>query len=131
MILGEAVRTPYWGAATRLQIAVGYPLPRQECAWLAVMNRLWQHTNPSGEQGVCRARSATLISPACTRANFTADDKTMSARNTSLLTRSINAVWHPCTQMKQHETLPLLPIARAEGVWLYDFDGRRYLDAIS
>jgi len=33
--------------------------------------------------------------------------------------------------MKQHETLPLVPIARGEGVWLYDFDGRRYLDAIS
>jgi len=90
-----------------------------------------EHTTPSSEPGVCRARNATLISPACTRANFTADDKTMSAYNTSLLTRSINAVWHPCTQMKQHETLPLLPIARAEGVWLYDFDGRRYLDAIS
>jgi len=33
--------------------------------------------------------------------------------------------------MKQHETLPLVPIARARGIWLYDFDGRRYLDAIS
>jgi adenosylmethionine-8-amino-7-oxononanoate aminotransferase len=33
--------------------------------------------------------------------------------------------------MKQHEWLPLTPIARGEGVWLYDFDGRRYLDAIS
>ena len=33
--------------------------------------------------------------------------------------------------MKQHETLPLVPIARGDGVWLYDFDGRRYLDAIS
>ena len=33
--------------------------------------------------------------------------------------------------MKQHETLPLVPIAHGEGVWLYDFDGRRYLDAIS
>lgn len=33
--------------------------------------------------------------------------------------------------MKQHETLPLVPIARGSGVWLYDFDGRRYLDAIS
>jgi adenosylmethionine-8-amino-7-oxononanoate aminotransferase len=33
--------------------------------------------------------------------------------------------------MKQHATLPLVPIARGEGVWLYDFDGRRYLDAIS
>jgi len=33
--------------------------------------------------------------------------------------------------MKQHETLPLVPVARGEGPWLYDFDGRRYLDAIS
>ncbi len=33
--------------------------------------------------------------------------------------------------MKQHEMLPLLPIARGSGAWLYDFEGRRYLDAIS
>jgi adenosylmethionine-8-amino-7-oxononanoate aminotransferase len=33
--------------------------------------------------------------------------------------------------MKQHETLPLVPIARGQGAWLYDFDGRRYLDAVS
>jgi adenosylmethionine-8-amino-7-oxononanoate aminotransferase len=55
----------------------------------------------------------------------------VSTRNSSLLTRSAAAVWHPCTQMKQHETLPLVPIARGSGIWLYDFDGRRYLDAIS
>jgi adenosylmethionine-8-amino-7-oxononanoate aminotransferase len=40
-------------------------------------------------------------------------------------------VWHPCTQMKDHERLPLVPIDRGEGAWLYDFDGHRYLDAIS
>jgi adenosylmethionine-8-amino-7-oxononanoate aminotransferase len=33
--------------------------------------------------------------------------------------------------MKQHETLPLIPISRGEGIWLHDFDGGRYLDAIS
>ncbi len=33
--------------------------------------------------------------------------------------------------MKHHEWLPLVPVARGEGCWLYDFDGRRYLDAIS
>ncbi len=33
--------------------------------------------------------------------------------------------------MKQHESLPLVPVAHGKGVWLYDFDGRRYLDAIS
>ncbi|WP_034640151.1 adenosylmethionine--8-amino-7-oxononanoate transaminase [Chitinilyticum aquatile] len=49
----------------------------------------------------------------------------------SLLSRSLAAVWHPCTQMKHHETLPLLPIAGGEGVWLQDSDGRRYLDAVS
>ena len=33
--------------------------------------------------------------------------------------------------MKDHEWLPMTPIARGSGVWLYDHDGRRYLDAIS
>jgi adenosylmethionine-8-amino-7-oxononanoate aminotransferase len=51
--------------------------------------------------------------------------------NRTLLERSLHAVWHPCTQMKVHERLPLVPIARGAGVWLYDFDGRRYLDALS
>jgi adenosylmethionine-8-amino-7-oxononanoate aminotransferase len=48
-----------------------------------------------------------------------------------LAARDLRVVWHPCTQMKDHEWLPMLPIARGEGVWLYDHDGRRYLDAIS
>lgn len=51
--------------------------------------------------------------------------------NRTYLERSLRAVWHPCTQMKVHERFPLVPIARAEGVWLYDFEGARYLDAIS
>jgi adenosylmethionine-8-amino-7-oxononanoate aminotransferase len=54
-----------------------------------------------------------------------------SSRDELLLKRSRAAVWHPCTQMKQHETLPLVPIARGRGCWLYGFDDRRYLDAIS
>ena len=54
-----------------------------------------------------------------------------STRNDVLLKRSLAAVWHPCTQMKHHETLSLVPVARASGCWLYDFDGRRYLDAVS
>jgi adenosylmethionine-8-amino-7-oxononanoate aminotransferase len=33
--------------------------------------------------------------------------------------------------MKLHETLPLVPIRSGEGPWLIDFEGRRYLDAIS
>jgi adenosylmethionine-8-amino-7-oxononanoate aminotransferase len=54
-----------------------------------------------------------------------------STRNDLLLKRSLSAVWHPCTQMKHHERLPLVPIERGAGCWLYDFAGRRYLDAIS
>ncbi len=51
--------------------------------------------------------------------------------NTDWLQRSLTAVWHPCTQMKHHPALPLVPVARAEGVWLEDFEGKRYLDGIS
>jgi adenosylmethionine---8-amino-7-oxononanoate aminotransferase len=54
-----------------------------------------------------------------------------STHNDVLLKRSLAAVWHPCTQMKQHETLPLIPVARGAGCWLYDYDGARYLDAVS
>ncbi len=54
-----------------------------------------------------------------------------ASRNAAIAARDLAAVWHPCTQMKDHERLPLVPIARGEGVWLYDFDGRRYLDGIS
>ncbi len=47
--------------------------------------------------------------------------------------RSLASVWHPCTQMKLHESdgVPLVPVARAEGVWLHDHEGRRFLDGIS
>ncbi len=33
--------------------------------------------------------------------------------------------------MKHHERQPLVAVARAEGPWLHDREGRRYLDAIS
>ncbi len=51
--------------------------------------------------------------------------------NTELLARSLSAVWHPCSQMKHYESFPLVPVARGQGVWLYDHDGKRYLDAVS
>jgi len=51
--------------------------------------------------------------------------------NQDLLRRDLSVLWHPCSQMKDHEWLPLIPISRGKGVWLYDFDGNRYLDAIS
>ncbi len=51
--------------------------------------------------------------------------------NQDLLKRSLKAVWHPCTQMKRHEKVPLIPMQRGDGVWLYDTDNKRYLDAVS
>ena len=52
-------------------------------------------------------------------------------KSAELAARDLAVVWHPCTQMHDHETLPMLPIARAEGAWLYGHDGRRWLDAVS
>lgn len=47
------------------------------------------------------------------------------------MARSLRSVWHPCTQMQHHEQIPLIALKRARGVWLYDHDGKRYLDGIS
>src|SRR6202034_1763181 len=49
----------------------------------------------------------------------------------SLAARDLRVVWHPCTQMKDHETLPMIAVRRGSGAWLEDYDGRRYLDAVS
>jgi len=45
--------------------------------------------------------------------------------------RDLEVIWHPCTQMKDHETLPLIPVQSGKGVYLYDFEGKRYIDAVS
>lgn len=57
----------------------------------------------------------------------------VSTSDSSLVSRSLAAVWHPCTQMQWHadQSLPLLAISRAQGAWLHAPDGRRYLDGIS
>lgn len=51
--------------------------------------------------------------------------------NQQWMERDLSVLWHPCTQMKDHEQLPLIPIRKGDGVWLEDFDGKRYLDAVS
>ena len=53
------------------------------------------------------------------------------AGNAALAARDLKHVWHPCTQMHDHETVPMVPVVRGEGAWLVDADGRRYLDGIS
>jgi adenosylmethionine---8-amino-7-oxononanoate aminotransferase len=50
---------------------------------------------------------------------------------TDWVERSLRSVWHPCTQMQHHETVPLIPVSHGRGAWLFDHDGKRYLDAIS
>ena len=52
-------------------------------------------------------------------------------KNNELKNRDLDVLWHPCTQMKDHETLPLIPIKKAHGIYLEDFEGNRYIDAIS
>ena len=53
------------------------------------------------------------------------------SKNAGWQQRSRRHVWHPCTQSIRLEAVPPLPMARGEGVWLFDHDGRRYLDATS
>jgi adenosylmethionine-8-amino-7-oxononanoate aminotransferase len=51
--------------------------------------------------------------------------------NKSWMERDLAHVWHPCTQMKDHESVPMIPLRAGRGVWLEDFAGQRYLDGIS
>jgi len=53
------------------------------------------------------------------------------SKNEAIRQRDLAVLWHPTTQMKDHEWLPLLPVRRGRGVWLEDMEGKRYIDAIS
>ncbi|PAF53229.1 adenosylmethionine--8-amino-7-oxononanoate transaminase [Helicobacter sp. 13S00482-2] len=48
-----------------------------------------------------------------------------------ILNLDIKSIWHPCTQMKDHEKLPIVPIKSGKGVYLYDFEGKSYIDCVS
>ncbi len=52
-------------------------------------------------------------------------------KNREISQRDLSVIWHPCTQMKDHEILPMIPIEKAHGVYLKDFEGNQYIDAIS
>jgi adenosylmethionine-8-amino-7-oxononanoate aminotransferase len=45
--------------------------------------------------------------------------------------RDLKHIWHPCSQMKDYEELAPIVIEKGKGVYLYDYKGNRYLDAIS
>ena len=55
----------------------------------------------------------------------------MTSGNSDWVTRDLAHVWHPCTQMKDHESVPMIPLRSGSGVWLEDFTGKRYMDGIS
>ena len=48
-----------------------------------------------------------------------------------LVKMDLNHIWHPCTQMQDHESLSLIPIKSGKGVYLYDFEGKGYIDGVS
>ncbi|KOS62142.1 adenosylmethionine--8-amino-7-oxononanoate transaminase [Lysinibacillus agricola] len=50
---------------------------------------------------------------------------------TELQKRDLQYVWHPCSQMKDYEQFPPIVIKKGQGVWLYDENNQRYLDAVS
>jgi adenosylmethionine-8-amino-7-oxononanoate aminotransferase len=54
-----------------------------------------------------------------------------TGKNDAIRQRDLAVLWHPTTQMKDHEWLPLLPVRSGQGVWLEDMEGKRYIDAIS
>ncbi len=45
--------------------------------------------------------------------------------------KDIKYIWHPCSQMKDYEELKPIVIKRGEGIYLYDTEGKRYIDVIS
>ncbi|MEG0157329.1 MAG: adenosylmethionine--8-amino-7-oxononanoate transaminase, partial [Anaerovoracaceae bacterium] len=45
--------------------------------------------------------------------------------------RDVNHVWHPCSQMKDYEEFPPIVMERGEGSYLYDQEGKPYIDIIS
>ncbi len=45
--------------------------------------------------------------------------------------RDLNYIWHPCSQMKDYEDLPPIVIEKGKGCYLYDVEGKSYMDCIS
>ena len=48
-----------------------------------------------------------------------------------LAEKDIKYIWHPCSQMKDYEELPPIIIDHGKGIYLYDKNGKEYLDIVS
>ncbi|MGP7818518.1 adenosylmethionine--8-amino-7-oxononanoate transaminase [Niallia sp. 01092] len=49
----------------------------------------------------------------------------------NLQKRDLQHVWHPCSQMKDYEDFPPIVIKSGKGIYLYDENGKQYIDAVS
>ena len=45
--------------------------------------------------------------------------------------KDLELIWHPCSQMKDYETLAPIVVDHGKGCWLYDIHGNKYLDVVS
>ena len=106
------------------------------CSWVlyAATRQRWGLLYPDGRadpgwvSAICMFAGDVSSLPARAESKAIMNPKT---DNDHWRGRDLRHVWHPCTQMKDHEWLEMIPIRRAEGVWLEDYNGQRYLDAIS
>ena len=51
--------------------------------------------------------------------------------NKELMDEDLKHIFHPCSQMKDYEKLPLIPIKKGKGSYIQDFEENEYLDCIS
>jgi len=51
--------------------------------------------------------------------------------NMNLVEKDLQYIWHPCSQMKDYEELKPIIIDHGQGVYLYDSNGKAYLDIVS
>ncbi|SHI88529.1 aspartate aminotransferase family protein [Desulfosporosinus lacus] len=49
----------------------------------------------------------------------------------NLVEKDLKYIWHPCSQMKDYEELKPIIIDYGKGVYLYDHEGKGYIDIIS
>ncbi|MEG6521517.1 adenosylmethionine--8-amino-7-oxononanoate transaminase [Desulfotomaculum sp. 1211_IL3151] len=45
--------------------------------------------------------------------------------------KDLKYIWHPCSQMKDYQELPPIIIDHGKGVYLYDKNGKGYIDVVS
>lgn len=49
----------------------------------------------------------------------------------SLVEKDLQYIWHPCSQMKDYEELKPIIIEHGRGIYLYDINGKEYIDIVS